>query len=81
MKNRTQQRFDRSIREAVAATHAAQAARPRRPVRPWVEPPPPPHARMVLLLDPETGGTVLVPWAHPLAVATRSARQSKKRAK
>lgn len=27
--------------------------------------------RMVLLLDPATGGTVLVPYTHPLAIAKR----------
>lgn len=76
MNNRTQQRFDRSIREALEATAEADARKPRRDVRPSPSPrmsaPPRKCRRMVLLMDPETGGTVLVPWNHPLAVAKRA---------
>jgi hypothetical protein len=75
--NRVQQRFDRSIREAVTASEGLAgrqlAERPAR-ARPAISEPTRPKGRlprMVLLLNPATGGTVLVPWDHPLAAAQR----------
>ena len=71
MNNRIQQRFDRSIAKAVEETKQAWEKRPRKAVKPLPEEPQPKLGRMVLLMDPETGGTVLVPYNHPLAVAKR----------
>lgn len=74
MNNRIQQRFDKSIREAVEETKRVtemERAKKRRPVKPIQEAPAPKIGRMVLLLDPADGATVLVPWDHPLAVAKR----------
>ena len=75
MNNRVQQRFDRSIRKAVEETQRINESKPRRSVvRPCDETKTNTRrrARTVLLLDPETGGTVLVPWSHPLAIAKRA---------
>ena len=60
MNNRIQQRFDRSIREAVAETEVARARRPRRAVvrTPAVRERAP---RGRLYLDPLTGATVWDP--------------------
>ena len=74
MNNRIQQRFDKSIREAVEETKRVrerESAKRGRPVKPLAEEPSPKLGRMVLLLDPEDGATVLVPYDHPLAVAKR----------
>lgn len=74
MNNRPQQRFDRSIRDAVEATRAANDAKPRRDVtdsRPVAK-----HTgeRLQLMMDRETGDTVAAPWNHPDAVAWRASR-------
>lgn len=60
MYNRAQQRFDKSIREAVEATKRANDAKPRRAV---VVPPSEPEKplRGRLYLCPETGATVWEP--------------------
>ena len=74
MNNRIQQRFDKSIAEAVDESKRVterERAKLRRPVRPVQEAPTPNLGRMVLLMDPADGATVLVPWDHPLAVAKR----------
>jgi hypothetical protein len=65
MNNRTQQRFDRSIREAVAITRASAARRPRRDLSALVKamPAKPATPRGRLYLDPETGATVWDPEA------------------
>jgi hypothetical protein len=66
MNNRVQQRFDRSIREAVAATKAAEAARPTRDVTP---PKPTRRERKpkgTLRLCPNTGATVWYPAGVPV---------------
>lgn len=77
MNNRTQQRFDRSIRDALNVTQLEKQSRVRRDVRgAYVEPASQEMGRMVLLLDPETGGTVLVPLDHPLAAKRRQLRTS-----
>ena len=77
MNNRTQQRFDRSIREAVAATKAAEAARPRTPKRiPRELFAEPKGERLQLMLCSQTGATVAVSWNHPDAVAWRARRRS-----
>lgn len=75
MNNRTQQRFDRSIREAVAATQLAQDQKPRRDVSPPQMTDAekrarrrPPRGR--LYLDPATGATVWEP-APPRTRAQR----------
>ena len=60
MYNRVQQRFDRSIREAVEATKRANAAKPRRRITVPTSPPEKdPRGR--LYLCPETGATVWEP--------------------
>jgi hypothetical protein len=77
MNNRVQQRFDRSIREAVKQSAAARErdrAAKRRPARELVDEPRRAARRMQLMRDAETGGTVLVPWGNPDAVAWRAAR-------
>lgn len=61
MNNRTQQRFDKSIREAVEATRKAQDAKPRRAVVPLPTEPKQKKPRGRLYLDPITGATVWEP--------------------
>ena len=60
MNNRIQQRFDKSIRDAVADTKRANDAKPRRRI--VVQPSAPePKPRGRLYLCPETGATVWEP--------------------
>lgn len=61
MNNRTQQRFDRSIREAVTTARAAVDARPRRNVTPPRDRRPPRQPRGRLFVDPATGATMWEP--------------------
>lgn len=61
MNNRTQQRFDRSIHTAVAATRAALDATPRRNVTPPRASRPARQPKGRLYLDPLTGATVFAP--------------------
>lgn len=75
--NRTQQRFDRSIREAVRVTRSAADRRPRRNALDGFvdDAPERPAGRMQLMRDPETDGTILAPWDSPEAVAWRSRKR------
>jgi len=63
MNNRTQQRFDASIREALAETERAKAHKPRRDATPPKPTKRPRAPKGRLYLDPETGATVWCPAA------------------
>ena len=58
MDNRTQQRFDRSIRDALEVVRAVNAAKPRRNVKPPKATKREPKLKGRLFMDPETGATI-----------------------
>lgn len=63
MNNRTQQRFDRSIRDAVSETQRANERKPRRDLTAVAKAMPTDNAKPKgrLYLDPATGATVWDP--------------------
>lgn len=60
MNNKVQQKFDRSIRDAVAQTAEANAKKPGRDVR-TAPPPARPQPKGRLYLEKETGATIWEP--------------------
>ena len=76
MYNKVQQKFDRSIRDAVEETKRANERKPRRVLKPIPDEPRRAIGKHVLVMDPETGGTVLVPYDHPLAEAKRRQKRA-----
>src|SRR5258708_6609307 len=80
MNNRIQQRFDRSVREAVKQSRAIlerDRSTNRRAAPQLLDEPRRVTGRMQLILDPQTGGTVLVPWNHPEAMAWRAKKRQR----
>ena len=74
MNNRTQQRFDRSIADALETKRAANSAKPRRDVTPPKAQASSKAPKGRLYLDPQTGATV---W-EPKRTVSQLARQPDK---